>query len=80
MAQNLNFAPVGAVSLFAGARLRGMASLPAAIALMAVTDPLLGGYCVFDAVRVCEFPDQCLDRHAAAAHRNPAVDRFSGAD
>ena len=44
MAQNLNFAPVGALSLFAGARLRGWYAYALPIALMAVTDPLLGGY------------------------------------
>jgi hypothetical protein len=44
MAQNLNFAPVGALSLFAGARLRGWHAYALPIVLMAVTDPLLGGY------------------------------------
>jgi hypothetical protein len=44
MAQNLNFAPVGAISLFAGARLRGWQAYALPIVLMAVTDPLLGGY------------------------------------
>ena len=44
MAQNLNFAPVGALSLFAGARLRGWYAYALPIALMAVTDPFLGGY------------------------------------
>lgn len=44
MAQHLNFAPVGALSLFAGARLRGWYAYALPIALMAVTDPLLGGY------------------------------------
>jgi len=44
MAQNLNFAPVGALSLFAGARLRGWFAYALPIALMAVTDPFLGGY------------------------------------
>src|SRR3974377_1512653 len=42
--QNVNFAPVGAISLFAGARLRGWGAYALPIALMAVTDPLLGGY------------------------------------
>jgi hypothetical protein len=46
VAQNLNFAPVGALSLFAGARLRGWYAYALPIALMAVTDPLLGGYSV----------------------------------
>lgn len=46
MAQHLNFAPVGALSLFAGARLRGWYAYALPIALMAVTDPLLGGYSV----------------------------------
>lgn len=44
MAQHLNFAPVGALSLFAGARLRGWHAYALPIALMAVTDPFLGGY------------------------------------
>lgn len=44
LAQNLNFAPVGALSLFAGARLRGWRAYALPIALMAVTDPFLGGY------------------------------------
>ena len=44
MAQHLNFAPVGALSLFAGARLRGWQTYALPIALMAVTDPFLGGY------------------------------------
>lgn len=39
-----NFAPVGGMSLFAGARLRGWQAWLAPIVLMAVTDPLLGGY------------------------------------
>jgi len=44
MAQNLNYAPVGALSLFAGARLRGWQAYALPIVLMAVTDPFLGGY------------------------------------
>jgi hypothetical protein len=44
MAQHLNFAPVGALSLFAGARLRGWYAYALPILLMAVTDPFLGGY------------------------------------
>ncbi|MBS1854649.1 MAG: hypothetical protein JST11_04740 [Acidobacteria bacterium] len=42
--QQLNFAPVGAMSLFAGARLRGWKAYALPLALMAITDPLLGGY------------------------------------
>jgi hypothetical protein len=42
--QAWNFAPVGALSLFAGARLRGWQAYLVPLALMAVTDPLLGGY------------------------------------
>jgi len=42
--QALNFAPVGALSLFAGARLRGWQAYLVPLALMAITDPLLGGY------------------------------------
>src|ERR1039458_9178733 len=39
--QNLNFAPVGALSLFAGARLRGWRAYLLPIALMAATEPLV---------------------------------------
>ena len=42
--QHLNFAPVGAMSLFAGARLRGWQAYALPLALMAITDLLLGGY------------------------------------
>ncbi len=42
--QAWNFAPVGALSLCAGARLRGWQAYLVPLALMAVTDPLLGGY------------------------------------
>ena len=42
--QAWNFAPVGALSLFAGARLRGWQAYLVPLALMALTDPLLGGY------------------------------------
>jgi hypothetical protein len=42
--QALNFAPVGALSLFAGARLRGWQAYLVPLALMAITDPLVGGY------------------------------------
>ncbi|HEX3877832.1 MAG TPA: DUF6580 family putative transport protein [Bryobacteraceae bacterium] len=44
MVQHLNFAPVGALSLFAGARLRGWQAYALPIALMAITDPFVGGY------------------------------------
>jgi hypothetical protein len=44
IAQGLNFAPVGALSLFAGARLRGWRAYALPLALMAITDPLVGGY------------------------------------
>jgi hypothetical protein len=44
--QHWNFAPVGAISLFGGARLRGWQAYLLPLALMAVTDPLLGGYSV----------------------------------
>jgi hypothetical protein len=52
LAQNLNFAPVGALSLFAGARLRGWRAYLLPIALMAATDPLVClvyGYSLRDA-------------------------------
>src|SRR5260370_9647922 len=39
-----NFAPVGGMSLFAGARLRGWWAWALPIVLMSITDPLLGGY------------------------------------
>jgi hypothetical protein len=39
-----NFAPVGGLSLFAGGRLRGWQAFLLPLALMAVTDPLVGGY------------------------------------
>jgi hypothetical protein len=39
-----NFAPMGGASLFAGARLRGWQAYLLPIVLMAVTDPLLGGF------------------------------------
>jgi hypothetical protein len=42
--QFMNFAPVGAISLFAGARLRGWKAWALPLALMAITDPLVGGY------------------------------------
>src|SRR5690348_14433052 len=42
--QHWNFAPVGAMSLFAGARLRGWQAYALPLALMALTDPLVGGY------------------------------------
>jgi hypothetical protein len=41
-----NFAPVGGMSLYAGARLRGWQAFALPLVLMAVTDPLLGGYSV----------------------------------
>lgn len=39
-----NFAPVGGMSLFAGARLRGWQAYLLPVVLMLVTDPLKGGY------------------------------------
>ena len=42
--QHWNFTPVGALSLFAGARLRGWQAYLLPVALMALTDPLVGGY------------------------------------
>jgi hypothetical protein len=41
-----NFAPVGGVSLFAGARLRGWQAYTVPVLLMLVTDPLLGGFSI----------------------------------
>jgi hypothetical protein len=42
--QRWNFAPVGGLSLFAGARLRGWQAWATPLILMAITDPLVGGY------------------------------------
>src|SRR5258708_37718603 len=39
-----NFSPVGSISLFAGARMRGWQAYALPLILMAVTDPLVGGY------------------------------------
>jgi hypothetical protein len=39
-----NFTPVGGLSLFAGGRLRGWQAYLLPLALMAVTDPLVGGF------------------------------------
>lgn len=39
-----NFVPVESVSLFGGARLRGWQAWILPLALMAITDPLVGGY------------------------------------
>lgn len=39
-----NFSPVGSLSLFAGARMRGWQAYALPLLLMAVTDPLVGGY------------------------------------
>ena len=41
-----NFTPVGGTSLYAGARLRGWQAFALPLLLMAVTDPLLGGYSI----------------------------------
>jgi len=41
-----NFAPVGGMSLYAGARLRGWQAFALPLVLMAITDPLVGGYSV----------------------------------
>jgi hypothetical protein len=39
-----NFVPVGSISLFAGARMKGWQAYALPLALMAITDPLVGGY------------------------------------
>jgi hypothetical protein len=44
--QSWNLAPIGALSLFAGARLRGWKAWALPLVVMAITDPLLGGYSV----------------------------------
>jgi len=41
-----NFTPVGGMSLYAGARLRGWQAFALPLLLLAVTDPLLGGYTI----------------------------------
>jgi len=41
-----NFTPVGGMSLYAGARLRGWQAFALPLLLMAVTDPLVGGYSI----------------------------------
>jgi hypothetical protein len=41
-----NFTPVGSMSLFGGARLRGWQAYLLPLVLMAATDPLVGGYSV----------------------------------
>ncbi|MGA2133641.1 MAG: DUF6580 family putative transport protein [Bryobacteraceae bacterium] len=41
-----NFTPVGGTSLYAGGRLRGWQAFALPLVLMAVTDPLLGGYSI----------------------------------
>src|SRR5690242_289186 len=41
-----NFTPVGGMSLYAGARLRGWQAFALPLLLMAVTDPLRGGYSI----------------------------------
>jgi hypothetical protein len=41
-----NFTPVGGMSLYAGARLRGWQAFVLPLLLLAVTDPLLGGYSI----------------------------------
>lgn len=39
-----NFSPVGGISLFAGARMRGWQAYALPLVLMLVTDPFVGGY------------------------------------
>jgi hypothetical protein len=42
-----NFSPVGGISLFAGARLRGWQAYLLPIVVLAITDPLVGGYSIW---------------------------------
>jgi hypothetical protein len=50
-----NFAPVGGMSLFAGARLRGWQAYLLPIVLMLATDPFLGGFGVATPFVYCSF-------------------------
>jgi hypothetical protein len=53
--QNMNFAPVGALSLFCGARMRGWQAYALPLILMAATDPLRGGYSAMTPVVYASF-------------------------
>jgi len=50
-----NFAPVGGMSLFAGARLRGWQAYLLPMVLMLVTDPFLGGFGIATPFVYCSF-------------------------
>jgi hypothetical protein len=72
-----NFAPVGSISLFAGARLRGWQAYILPLVLMAVTDPLVGGYSVATPFVYLSFLITVwIGRHLAVTE-NPA--RIAGA-
>src|SRR5678809_1141396 len=62
-----NFAPVGSISLFAGARMRGWQAYAVPLVLMAVTDQFVGGWSAATPL-VSRVPDQCLHRYASARH------------
>ena len=70
--QHWNFAPVGALSLFAGARLRGWQAYLLPLLLMAVTDPLLGGYSVATPVVYASFLINVWIGTRLRATENPA--------
>lgn len=62
-----NFAPVGGMSLYAGARLRGWQAFALPLVLMAVTDPLLGGYSFATPFIYLSFMvNVCIGRHLQA--------------
>ena len=62
-----NFTPVGSLSLFAGARLRGWLAFVLPLVLMAVTDPLLGGYSRGHAAGLPGVPHKRMDRPSSTA-------------
>ena len=77
--QHLNFAPVGAMSLFAGARMRGWKAYLLPLALMAITDPLLGGYSVATPLVYASFLINVWIGTPPAQFREPAVRSASAA-
>ena len=72
-----NFAPVGSISLFAGARLRGWQAYVLPLVLMAITDPLVGGYSVATPFVYLSFLITVWIGRRLAVTENPA--RIAGA-